>query len=52
MNETIAKLATGVKRITLPDEFNFIRHLSTDLAESAVTKSYADSALQPAFADR
>ena len=24
-NETIAKLATGVKRIALPDEFNFIR---------------------------
>lgn len=24
-NETIARLATGVKRFTLPDEFNFIR---------------------------
>ncbi|MBS0265766.1 MAG: alpha-2-macroglobulin, partial [Planctomycetes bacterium] len=30
-NETIAKLATGIKRFTLPDEFNFIK-LYRDIA--------------------
>ncbi len=31
-NETIARLATGIKRFTMPDEFNFIR-IYKDLAE-------------------
>ncbi len=42
-NETIAKLATGVKRITLPDQFNFIR-IYQDLAGSD-DNSYAEAAL-------
>jgi len=34
-NETIAKLATGIKRFTLPDEFNYIKlHQKADLAGS------------------
>ncbi|MCA8983390.1 MAG: alpha-2-macroglobulin [Planctomycetaceae bacterium] len=33
--ETIAKLATGVKRFSLPDEFNFIRIYQQVLAEPA-----------------
>ena len=31
-DETIARLATGIKRFTLPDEFNFIR-MYRELAE-------------------
>ena len=46
-NETIARLATGVKRFTLPDEFNFIAMLeriverrddSGDLADQTVSE--------------
>lgn len=33
-NETIARLATGVKRFNLPDEFNFVK-LYQEIAESA-----------------
>lgn len=41
-HETIAKLATGVKRLTLPDEFNFIR-IYQQLARKQA--GYAESAL-------
>ncbi|MBI2477390.1 MAG: alpha-2-macroglobulin [Planctomycetia bacterium] len=34
-NETIAKLATGVKRFELPDEFNFIKKFQDLAAEQA-----------------
>lgn len=42
-NETIAKLATGVKRFELPDEFNFIR-IFRDLADRE-SSGYAETAL-------
>ncbi len=42
-NETVARLATGIKRFTLPDEFDFIR-LYRDLAGD-VKSGYAESAL-------
>jgi uncharacterized protein YfaS (alpha-2-macroglobulin family) len=42
-NETVARLATGIKRFTLPDEFDFIR-LYRDLASDAQS-GYAELAL-------
>ena len=42
-DETIARLATGVKRFRLPDEFNFLR-LYRNLADNA-RSGYAESAL-------
>ncbi len=42
-NETIARLATGVKRFTLPDEFNFIR-IYQRLTED--DNGYAETCLQ------
>ena len=41
-DETIAKLASGIKRFTLPEEFNFI-HIYQDLA--AGNDGYAEQAL-------
>jgi len=43
-NETIARLATGIKRFTLPDEFNYIKILE-HLAASGEDGSYAQPAL-------
>jgi uncharacterized protein YfaS (alpha-2-macroglobulin family) len=43
-SETIAKLATGIKRFTLPDEFNFIK-IFRKVAESK-EKSYGEPALR------
>ena len=51
-NETISKLANGVKRLTLPDEFNFIR-IYQRLADADA--GYAEAALgqlAQIFADR
>ncbi|MHC4873247.1 MAG: alpha-2-macroglobulin family protein, partial [Planctomycetota bacterium] len=42
-NETIAKLATGVRRFTLPDEFNHIKVYKDIIAEN---QSYKSSAIQ------
>lgn len=39
-NETIARLATGVKRFELPDEFNFIRIFQEIVAEPATGKGH------------
>lgn len=41
--ETLARLATGVKRFELPDEFNFL-HIFQDLAKG--TDSYAENSVQ------
>ena len=41
-DETIARLATGVKRFTLPDEFNFVR-IFQEIANSQ--KGYQENAL-------
>ncbi len=52
-NETIARLATGVKRFTLPDEFNFIKIYQN--VATLPEEHYADSALTSLaqlFADR
>lgn len=45
-NETIAKLATGIKRFTLPDEFNAIKLFGSlaDTDENSNRSSYAESA--------
>ncbi len=43
-NETIARLATGVKRFELPDEFNFIK-IYYQIAEEPKT-GYGDTSLQ------
>ncbi|MFH1265943.1 MAG: MG2 domain-containing protein, partial [Planctomycetota bacterium] len=43
-NETIAQLASGVKRFALPDEFNFIK-VYQQIADEPET-GYADGALQ------
>ncbi len=42
-NETIAKLATGVKRFELPDEFNYIKIMQTIAAEPKT--GYGENAL-------
>ncbi|HTN73824.1 MAG TPA: alpha-2-macroglobulin, partial [Pirellulaceae bacterium] len=42
--ETIAKLATGIKRFELPDEFNYLRILQA-IADNPAT-GYGDEALQ------
>ena len=39
-NETIARLATGIKRFTLPDEFNFIK-IYQEVADDSSTRSGA-----------
>lgn len=46
-NETIARLANGVKRFTLPEEFNFIK-IYQDIAETigAEKKPYQEESLQ------
>lgn len=43
-NETIARLACGIKRFNLPDEFNYIKIFQQIAAEPQT--GYADSALQ------
>lgn len=60
-NETIARLATGVKRFTLPDEFDFVRIFlqvadspRTGLGENALTQLaqlYEDRRQYPKAAD-
>ncbi len=42
-NETIAKLATGIKRFTLPDEFNYIK-IYQDIADGEKTR-YGETSL-------
>jgi len=42
-NETIAKLATGIKRFELPDEYNYIKILQTIAAEPKT--GYGENAL-------
>ena len=44
-DETIARMATGVKRFKLPDEHNFIRLFKT-IADSGSNRSYRDSSLE------
>ncbi len=43
-NETIARLATGIKRFTLPDEFNFIKIYQD--AASRPRQAYGEHAIQ------
>jgi uncharacterized protein YfaS (alpha-2-macroglobulin family) len=44
-NETIARLATGVKRFTLPDEFNFIAMLQRISGNRAISPGLADQTI-------
>ncbi|MCY3018995.1 MAG: MG2 domain-containing protein, partial [Planctomycetota bacterium] len=50
--ETIAKLATGVKRFKLPDEFNFIKVLQQLANEKTNRTEQALNLLAQLFADR
>jgi len=50
-NETIARLAIGVRRFTLPDEFNFIK-IYQQLAKGGNYQYPANAALGTIFADR
>ncbi len=50
-NETIARLANGVKRFTLPDEFNYIKRYQ-ELADTDEYKAYATKRLALLYADR
>ena len=52
-NETIARLATGVKRFTLPDEFNFIKIWQEIAADpKAAYAEYACQQLAETFENR
>ncbi len=51
-NETIAKLATGIKRFKLPDEFNYIRIYKKVLADNDGYSSSAIDQLVQIFTNR
>ena len=50
-NETIARLATGVRRFTLPDEYNYIK-IYQRLAKGGNYRYEANATLGAIFADR
>ena len=50
--ETIARLATGVKRFKLPDEFNFIKLLKQNVAEKGPMTEASMGLLAQIFTDR
>ncbi|MCW8131462.1 MAG: alpha-2-macroglobulin [Planctomycetota bacterium] len=50
-DETIAKLASGIKRFKLPDEYNFIR-IYREIAKNPAWASSANAALGQLFEDR
>ncbi len=45
-NETIARLATGIKRLELPDEFNFVKIYQRIAADQSAIRSQGLQALQ------
>lgn len=51
-NETIARLATGIKRFELPDEFNHIRVWQKIIADKAGRRSQAYDNLAAVFENR
>lgn len=51
-NETIARLATGIKRFELPDEFNFIRVWQKLIADKSGQRSNAYDQLAAVFENR
>ncbi|MFA6568893.1 MAG: MG2 domain-containing protein, partial [Victivallales bacterium] len=51
-NETIAKLATGIKRFKLPDEFNYMMIYRKILADNSGYSSLAIDQLVQIFTDR
>ncbi|MHC4873244.1 MAG: alpha-2-macroglobulin family protein, partial [Planctomycetota bacterium] len=51
-NETVAKLATGVRRFTLPDEFNHIKAYKDIIAENGSYKSSAIQTLAQLYENR
>ncbi|RCS54930.1 alpha-2-macroglobulin [Bremerella cremea] len=51
-NETIARLATGIKRFELPDEFNHIRVWQKVIADKAKLRSQAYDNLAAVFENR